>query len=73
MADVSCCEVLVDKEQFSGAPSSEETHMGLLAFSLNVTLDGCLDHQEGIAADETHTFFRRLIVESGTMLWSRTS
>jgi hypothetical protein len=23
--------------------------MGLLTFSLNVTLDGCVDHQEGIA------------------------
>ena len=28
--------------------------MGLLTFSLNVTLDGCVDHQEGIADDETH-------------------
>jgi hypothetical protein len=23
--------------------------MGLLTFSINVTLDGCVDHQEGIA------------------------
>ena len=23
--------------------------MGLLTFSINVTLDGCLDHREGIA------------------------
>jgi hypothetical protein len=23
--------------------------MGLLTFSLNLTLDGCVDHQEGIA------------------------
>ncbi len=23
--------------------------MGLLTFSINVTLDGCFDHQEGIA------------------------
>ena len=28
--------------------------MGLLTFSINVTLDGCVDHQEGIADDETH-------------------
>jgi hypothetical protein len=27
--------------------------MGLLTFSINVTLDGCVDHQEGIADDET--------------------
>ena len=25
--------------------------MGLLTFSINVTLDGCVDHQEGIADD----------------------
>jgi len=45
--------------------------MGLLTFSLNVTLDGCVDHQEGIADDETHTFFIRLMDESGAMLWGR--
>lgn len=35
--------------------------MGLLIFSLNVTLDGCVDHQEGIADDETHAYFTRLM------------
>lgn len=45
--------------------------MGLLTFSLNVTLDGCVDHQEGIADDETHAFFTRLLNESGAMLWGR--
>lgn len=43
--------------------------MGLLTFSINVTLDGCVDHQEGIADDETHAFFTRLMDESGAMLW----
>ena len=43
--------------------------MGLLTFSINVTLDGCIDHQEGIADDETHAFFTRLMDESGAMLW----
>jgi dihydrofolate reductase len=47
--------------------------MGLLTFSLNVTLDGCVDHQEGIADDETHAFFTRLMDESGAMLWGRTT
>ena len=28
--------------------------MGFLTFSINLTLDGCVDHQEGIADDETH-------------------
>ena len=45
--------------------------MGFLTFSLNVTLDGCVDHQEGIADDETHAFFTRLMDEGGAMLWGR--
>ena len=47
--------------------------MGLLTFSINVTLDGCVDHQEGIADDETHAFFTRLMDEAGAMLWGRTT
>jgi hypothetical protein len=42
-----------------------------LTFSINVTLDGCVDHQEGIADDETHAFFTRLLDEAGAMLWGR--
>jgi dihydrofolate reductase len=45
--------------------------MGLLTFCINVTLDGCVDHQEGIADDETRAFFTRLLHESGAMLWGR--
>jgi dihydrofolate reductase len=45
--------------------------MGLLTFSINVTLDGCVDHQEGIADDETHAYFTRLLDEAGAMLWGR--
>jgi dihydrofolate reductase len=45
--------------------------MGLLTFSMNVTLDGCVDHREGIADDETHAFFTRLLDEGGAMLWGR--
>ena len=45
--------------------------MGLLTFSFNVTLDGCVDHREGVADDETHAFFTRLMDESGAMLWGR--
>jgi hypothetical protein len=40
---VSRCEVLVDKRHSSGTPNSEYTRMGFLTFSLNVTLDGCVD------------------------------
>lgn len=45
--------------------------MGALTFCLNVTLDGCVDHREGIADDETHAFFTRLMNEHGAMLWGR--
>jgi dihydrofolate reductase len=45
--------------------------VGLLTFSINITLDGCVDHQEGIADDETHAYFTRLMDESGAMLWGR--
>ena len=47
--------------------------MGLLTFSINLTLDGCVDHREGIVDDETHAFFIRLMDESGAMLWGRTT
>jgi dihydrofolate reductase len=45
--------------------------MGLLTFSINVTLDGCVDHEEGVADEETHAFFTRLMDQSGAMLWGR--
>jgi len=45
--------------------------MGILTFSINLTLDGCVDHREGIADDELHAFFTRLMDESGAMLWGR--
>ena len=45
--------------------------MGILTFGINVTLDGCIDHREGIADDETHAFFTRLMDANGAMLWGR--
>jgi dihydrofolate reductase len=45
--------------------------MGLLTFCINLTLDGCVDHKEGIADDETHEFFTRLMDEGSAMLWGR--
>ncbi|MCU0717065.1 MAG: dihydrofolate reductase family protein [Pirellula sp.] len=45
--------------------------MGLLTFSINITLDGCVDHAEGIADDETHAFFTRLMDDAGAILWGR--
>src|SRR5688572_29425880 len=55
------------KKAFAAAASSH----GLLTFSINVTLDGCVDHQERIADDETHAFFTRLLDQGGAMLWGR--
>jgi dihydrofolate reductase len=45
--------------------------MGLLTFALNVTLDGCCDHREGIADDELHDYFTQLMDAAGAMLWGR--
>ncbi len=45
--------------------------MGLLTFSINLTLDGCVDHREGIADDETHAHFTRMMDEHDAMLWGR--
>ncbi|MBI1381806.1 MAG: deaminase [Planctomycetaceae bacterium] len=45
--------------------------MGLLTFGLNLTLDGCIDHTQGIADDELHDHWTRLMNESGAMLFGR--
>lgn len=45
--------------------------MGRLIFVHNLTLDGCVDHEEGIADAETHAFYTRLLDEAGAMLWGR--
>jgi len=47
--------------------------MGILTFSINVTLDGCVDHRGGIADDETHAHYTRLLEQNGAMLWGRTT
>ena len=44
---------------------------GTLTFIINVTLDGCVDYQEEVADDETHSFFTGLLEEAGAMLWGR--
>lgn len=45
--------------------------MGLLTFSINLTLDGCFDHREGIADEELHDYFTQLMDDAGAMLWGR--
>jgi hypothetical protein len=70
-------ELKIERDAFHGdlelrhptAPGTAMTdrlgHSRALTFSFNVTLDGCVDHQEGIADDETHAFFTRLMDEGG--------
>jgi hypothetical protein len=45
--------------------------MGLLTFALNVTLDGCCDHREGIANDEMLRYWTRVMDGAGAMLFGR--
>ncbi len=45
--------------------------MGLLTFALNVTLDGCYDHREGIADEEMHRWWTALMDTAGAMLFGR--
>ncbi len=47
--------------------------MGTRTFALNVTLDGCCDHREGIADDEMLRFWTRRMDAAGGMLFGRTT
>jgi dihydrofolate reductase len=45
--------------------------MGVLTFGLNVTLDGCIDHTQGIVDDALHDHWTELMDRSGAMLFGR--
>src|SRR5688572_24186704 len=45
--------------------------MGLLTFSINVTMDGCVDHHDGIADDESQAFITPRMYEGGARMWGR--
>lgn len=45
--------------------------MGLVTFGLNVTLDGCIDHTQGIADDELHDYWTQLMDQHGAILFGR--
>ena len=47
--------------------------MGILAFGINVTLDGCIDHRVGVADDEMHRYWTRVMDAAGAMLFGRTT
>ncbi|WP_342375544.1 dihydrofolate reductase family protein [Myxococcus stipitatus] len=47
--------------------------MSILTFGLNLTLDGCIDHTQGIADDELHDYWTQRMEQSGAMLFGRTT
>jgi len=52
-------------------PFVESRAMGILTFGLNVTLDGCIDHTQGIVDDALHDYWTQLMDQSGAMLFGR--
>ena len=42
-----------------------------LTFGLKVTLDGCIDHTQGIVDDALHDYWTQLMDQSGAMLFGR--
>ena len=54
-----------------GALFVDSHAVGLLTFGLNVTLDGCIDHTQGIVDDELHDYWTQLMDQSGAMLFGR--
>ena len=45
--------------------------MGLLRYSINITLDGCCDHREGIADEELHRHAARNLEQADALLFGR--
>lgn len=45
--------------------------MKKLIFAINVTIDGCCDHQKGHPSEEVHEYFAKLTKEAGTLLYGR--
>ena len=45
--------------------------MRALRYAINITLDGCVDHREGIADDDTHRHARENIEQADALLFGR--
>src|SRR5918999_2536298 len=45
--------------------------MGPLRYSINVTLDGCCDHREGIADEELHRHAVENLIQADALLFGR--
>ena len=46
--------------------------MGRLTFGINMTLDGCIDHREGVPSDAVFRWWTARLDATGGMLWGRT-
>ena len=45
--------------------------MRKLIFAINVTMDGCCDHEKGYPNEEVHQYFTKLTQEIGVLLYGR--
>lgn len=45
--------------------------MRKLIFGINVTMDGCCDHEKGLPNEEVHEYFTQLTQEAGVLLYGR--
>lgn len=45
--------------------------MRKLIFAINITIDGCCDHEKGHPSQEVHQYFTQLTKEAGTLLYGR--
>lgn len=45
--------------------------MGLLRYSINVTVDGCCDHREGVASEALHRYAAGLLSRADALLFGR--
>ena len=50
---------------------SEEQQMRKVIFAINITIDGYCGHETGIANDELHEYFTRLLQDSGVDIFGR--
>ncbi|HVJ84777.1 MAG TPA: dihydrofolate reductase family protein [Caulifigura sp.] len=47
--------------------------MGLLRYAINISLDGCCDHEAGVPDQELHRYWEEKVAEAGALLYGRTA
>ncbi len=60
-----------DSPAFHGMGSARLFAMGTLRYTINVTLDGCIDHRVGIADEELHRYHATRLDEADALLLGR--